>query len=70
MPIGTQKNALSAGAVYVGVENDAKNAYSGFPEASYIKYYLPKSVNSYVKGLPKIRPENALTSYVKRDRAM
>ena len=47
-----------------------KNADIGLPEAFYIEYLLPKSANSYVKGLPKIRPENALTSYVKRDREM
>ena len=45
-----------------------KSALSGLPEAFYIKYLLSKSANSYVKGLPKIRPENVPTSYVKRDR--
>ena len=47
-----------------------KNADSGLPEAFYIEYLLPKSANSYVKGLPKIRPENVPTSYVKRDRGI
>ena len=71
MPIATQRNALSAGALYVGVENGAnKCLFCGFPDAFYIEYFLPKSANSYVKGLPKIRPENAPTSYVKRDREM
>ena len=48
--------ALGAGVFYVGVEKNFGIALRGSPETSYMEYVLRNSTNSYVKGLPKIRP--------------